>query len=249
MKKKLEICCYSIDSAIKAEKAGADRIELCDNYSEGGTTPSYAAIEYSVNKLNIPVNIIVRPRGGDFLYSSAEYELIKNDVLKIKELEANGVVIGFLKKNGEIDIERTKEIVNLAKPMQVTFHRAFDMCKNQHKALQQLIDVGVDRILTSGAENTALKGIDLLKELVEKADNRIVVMPGCGVDEKNLKKLVLKTKAGEFHSSAKEFEKSKMGYFNKNISMGGNDNVDEFQKVSVNANKIKLMLKILKNTK
>ena len=248
MKKKLEICCYSVESAINAEKYGADRIELCDNYSEGGTTPSYAAIQYSLKELEIPVNVLVRPRGGDFLYSMVEYEIIKNDILHIKGLNPNGIVIGFLKTNGEIDIERTQEIVDLAKPMEVTFHRAFDMCKDPLLALEQLIKIGVTRILTSGAENTAPKGIDLLSELVKKADNKIIIMPGSGVNEINLYDLMLKTKATEFHSSAKVFESSKMEYLNKNISMDGVDNVDEFKKVVVDINRIKMMVKILNSS-
>ena len=245
MQTKLEICCYSLESGIKAEKSGAHRIELCDNYSEGGTTPSYAVIKYAVQKLNIPVNVIVRPRGGDFLYSDIEYNIIKNDVSKIKELKANGIVIGFLKKNGDINIERTEEIVTLAKPMEVTFHRAFDMCNNPLLALKQLIKIGVTRILTSGAKNTAIEGVDLITELVEKADNKIIIMPGSGVNEKNIYKLIQTTKALEIHSSAKSFENSKMEYLNKSISMGGVNNVDEFKTIAVDINKIKMMFEII----
>ncbi|KAA3604118.1 MAG: copper homeostasis protein CutC [Calditrichaeota bacterium] len=126
---KLEVCCYSAESALIAEKSGANRIELCDNFLEGGTTPSYSTIEFTVKNLKIPVNVIIRPRGGDFLYSEIEYQIIKRDILQAKKLGANGVVTGFLKSNGEIDFRRTEEVVGLAKPMEVTFHRAFDMCK------------------------------------------------------------------------------------------------------------------------
>ena len=245
MKRKLEICCYSVESAIDAEKSGADRIELCDNYSEGGTTPSYAAIQYSVKKLKIPVNVIIRPRGGDFLYSDIEYEIIKQDVLAIKKLKANGIVIGFLTSAGEIDIEKTKEIVDLAKPMEVTFHRAFDMCKDLLKALEQLKKIGITRILTSGAKNTVLEGIDLLTKLVEKAGSEIIIMPGSGVNENNLSELIKKINALEYHSSAKTFENSKMNYFNKNISMGGVDSVNEFSRIAVDPEKVKKMIEIL----
>ena len=247
MSKKLEICCYSAESAIIAEKSGASRIELCDNYSEGGTTPSYATIKYCVDNLKIPVNVIVRPRGGDFLYSDIEYEIIKNDIVKIKELNANGVVIGFLNSNGSINIERTKEIIEIAKPMEIVFHRAFDMCNNPILALEQLKEIGITRILTSGSKNTAFEGIDLLSVLVKKASNKISIMPGSGVNETNLHELITKTGANEFHSSAKTFESSKMKYFNNDINMGATNSIDEFKKVAVDAIKIKLMVKILYN--
>ena len=242
----MEICCYSVESAITAKKAGADRIELCDNYSEGGTTPSFAAIQYSVDKLKIPVNVIVRPRGGDFLYSDVEYETIKQDVLAIKKQNANGIVIGFLTADGEVDFEKTREIVDLAKPMEITFHRAFDMCKDPLKVLGQLKEMRITRILTSGAKNTATEGIDLLTELVEKAGDEIIIMPGSGVNGNTLGKLIQKTKAVEFHSSAKTFEYSKMKFFNTKISMGGVESVDEFSKVAVDPAKVKKMVGILK---
>jgi len=245
MKLKLEICCYSVESAIKAERATANRIELCDNYSEGGTTPSYAAIKLALEKIAIPINVIIRPRGGDFVYSDLEFESIKQDVLMCKKMGTNGVVVGFLNTDGSIDIEKTKQIIELAKPMEITFHRAFDMCNNHKLALEQLIEIGVDRVLTSGGMNKAEQGADLLAELVELADNRIVIMPGSGVNERNMAELITKTKATEFHSSAKMFEPSKMKYFNKNISMGGESDVDEFSTITVNENSIKLMVEIL----
>jgi len=246
MKKNLEICCYTLESAITAEKFGADRIELCDNHSEGGTTPSYATIQLAIEKLKIPVNVIIRPRGGDFLYSELEYEIIKKDVIKIKELQAIGIVIGFLHTNGEIDIERTREIVELAKPMEVTFHRAFDMCKNPMKALEQLKKIGITRILTSGAKNTAMEGIFLLSELVNIAGDDIIIMPGSGLNETNLHEIMETTHAMEFHSSAKKFESNIMEFFNQHISMGGDSAIDEFKKIAADGEKIKKMIEILK---
>ena len=242
----LEICCYSLDSAIKAEEAGADRVEFCDNYSEGGTTPSYAAIKKTITNLSIPVNVIIRPRGGDFLYSENEYEIIKEDIEQIKNLNANGIVIGFLNQNGDIDLKRTEEIVKLAYPMEVTFHRAFDMCKDPMIALEQLMEIGIKRILTSGGFNTALEGINILRELVEKGNDKIIIMPGSGVNEKNLTELILQTKAAEFHSSAKMFINTKMKYFNKKISMGGVKEVDEYKSISVDPEKIRSMIRILR---
>lgn len=247
-KKKLEICCFSVESAIKAEKFGANRIELCDNYPEGGTTPSYAAIKHAINKLGIPVNVIVRPRGSDFLYSQVEYEIIKEDVLAVKELGANGIVTGFLKSNGDIDLERTKEIVGLAKPMEVTFHRAFDMCRDPMEALDQLKETGITRILTSGAKSSVVEGIELLAKLTEKAGDDISIMPGGGVNDKTLHELINRTKAFEFHSASMTFENSGMKYFNEDISMGGIKAVEEYKKVSVDGNRIKAMAEILSDS-
>jgi copper homeostasis protein len=245
MKRKLEICCYSVESAIDAEKAGASRIELCDNYSEGGTTPSFASIETAINKLAIPVNVIIRPRGGDFLYSDIEFEIIKQDIIHCKKIGANGIVIGFLKTDGNIDIEKTKEIVQLAKPMEITFHRAFDMSKNPIKALEELRELGITRILSSGAKNTAPEGKDLLEELVKNAQDQIIIMPGSGVNEQTISDLLQETKAKEYHSSAKTFINSKMNYYNRDISMGGVESVNEFSRVAVDMEKIRKMLDVL----
>jgi len=244
MKKKLEICCYTVESAIIAEKAGADRIELCENYSEGGTTPSYGSIKIAIDKLNIPVNVIIRPRGGDFLYSDTEFKIIKQDVKTVKQLGANGVVIGFLNSDGTIDIEKTKEIIELAKPMEITFHRAFDRCKNPFVALEQLIDLEIDSILTSGQKQTAIEGVNLIAQFVKQAGNNIIIMPGSGVNDKNISELIEKTNATEFHSSAKIFISSKMGYSEKIVSMGS-DNFDENSIISVNTDMIKEMKKTL----
>jgi len=244
MNKTLEICCYTVDSAIFSEKAGADRIELCDNYFEGGTTPSYASVNLVINKLNIPVNVIIRPRGGDFLYSEIEFEIIKQDVIIVKQLGANGIVIGFLNSDGSVDIERTKEIIKLAKPMEVTFHRAFDRCKNPFVALEQLIDLRVDRILTSGQRQTALEGVELISQLVKQAGDKIIIMPGSGVNDNNISELIGKTNAIDFHSSAKTFISSKMDYSDKIVSMGSNS-IDENRIISVDASIIKNMKQIL----
>ena len=245
--RKLEICCYSIDSARLAEKSGAHRIELCDNYLEGGTTPSYATIKNTLSALNIPVNIILRPRGGDFLYSKSEYEIIKDDILKIKELGASGIVTGFLLPDGEIDISKTQEVIKLAGNMDVTFHRAFDMCRNPLKALEQLKEIGIARILTSGTNKSAFAGIEMLSDLVKKANNEISIMPGGGINENNLKEIISKTNAKEFHCSAKTFEQSQMQFKNENAYMGRDNNYDEFSKITVNTDSIKKMIKILKN--
>ncbi|MCK5847252.1 MAG: copper homeostasis protein CutC [Bacteroidales bacterium] len=246
MNKKLEICCYSIPSAIDAEKAGADRIEFCDNYSEGGTTPSFAAIEFAINIIQIPTNIIIRPRGGDFLYSDTEFDIIKKDVVYCNNMGANGIVIGFLTSNGDIDIDKTKEIIDLADGMEVTFHRAFDMCNNPHKAIELLSKLGVYRVLSSGGRNTAMEGIDDLRKLVSIAGNDIKIMPGSGINDSNLEKIINTTKANEYHSSAKIFIESKMQYYNRNIYMGGENSIGEYSMISVNKEMIYKMKEIIK---
>ena len=245
MNKILEVCCYSAESAIKAEQAGADRIELCDNYNEGGTTPSYATIKYVVDYLNIPVNVILRPRGGDFLYSDIEFEITKQDALAVKELGANGIVFGFLKANGDIDVDRTREIIDLVYPLECTFHRAFDMSKDYFKSLEQLHQSGIKRILTSGGENTAYCGVEILAKLVKAAGDGITIMPGSGINEETLEAIMTKTRATEFHASAKTFVGSQMNYYNPTIKMGKNNEIDEYKSISVRTDSIKNMLKIL----
>jgi len=238
---KLEVCCFTVESAIKAEKAGADRIEFCANHHEGGTTPSIAAVQMLVEAVKIPVNVIIRPRGGDFLYSDLEYEIIKNDVLKIKEVHANGVVVGFLKANGEIDVERTLEIKHLAQPMELTFHRAFDDCKDQIEAMEQLKQIGVKRVLTSGGQSTAKLGAKQLSKLVELSKQGISIMPAGGIRADNLLPLLFETKAFEYHTSALAFENSKMEYTNNLRSDASTD----LKTITVNDCQIRDMRNIL----
>ncbi|TRX66244.1 copper homeostasis protein CutC [Carboxylicivirga sp. M1479] len=246
MKNLLEICCYSFESAKLAQEAGAHRIELCDNYLEGGTTPSHATIKHAVDQLQIPVNVIIRPRGGDFLYSQHEFEVMKQDVINAQKLGVNGVVFGMLKPDGEIDVERTKELMALAPSLDFTFHRAFDMCRNHLQALEKLKQCGVNRVLTSGGMNTAYEGIDLLADLVTAANKQIVVMPGSGINASNIATIRQQTGASEFHASAKTFVSSAMQYFNPAISMGKDGNVDEYQRISVEVEQITKMINILR---
>lgn len=245
--RKLEICCFTAESAYKAAQAGAHRIELCDNIAEGGTTPSYATIRWVVRQLQIPVNVIVRPRGGDFLYSDTEYHLIKEDINQIKKLGANGIVIGFLTQTGEIDLKRTSEVIKLAKPMEVTFHRAFDMCINPFEAIEQLKSIGINRILTSGGYTTAEKGASVLGQLVQRANNEIIIMPGSGITHKNLKKIIHLTQATEYHSSAKIYIEGNMHYRKNNLSMSGNNSTHEYSHISVDTSEIKKMVNIINN--
>lgn len=198
---KFEICAPSVQSAIHADLAGADRIELCQNLLEGGTTPSFGAIRYCAQHLSLKTNVLIRPRTGDFCYNKAEFETIKNDVQKCKELGVHGVVVGFLHPDLTIDVEKTKEIVQLAAPMEVTFHRAFDICSDWRVAMEQIIETGCSRILTSGTYPTAYEGISVLKEMVEKAGDRIVILAGSGVNYTNAQEIITNTGVKELHSS------------------------------------------------
>ena len=247
MRSLLEICCFTAESALLAADSGADRVELCDNYTEGGTTPSIAAIRYAVENVDIPVNVIIRPRGGDFLYNDLEFSLIRDDALAAIEAGANGVVIGFLKRDGSIDVEKTRQIVELVAPHEVTFHRAFDMCENHKAAVRQLADAGVSRILTSGARDNALDGLDLLRELVQIAGDDISIMPCGSITDQNLQQIAAATDAREYHSAAMRFVSSEMNFRNAHVSMGGDDHVDEFSKVSVDQHMIRSMATILKS--
>ena len=244
-RKTLEICCYTVESAVTAERAGADRVELCDNYPEGGTTPSCGAVQFALESLNIPVNVMVRPRGGDFLYTEAEYEIMKKDVLSFRALGANGIVAGILTPDGDIDLNRTAELVELASPLEVTFHRAFDMCREPLAALEQLKDTGITRILTSGAKKSVMEGIDLLGQLVRAAGDDLSVMPGCGVNENTLPALIERTGAREYHSAAQAFQESRMEHRNREVSMGGVEGIEEYKTVTVDAERIRAMARIL----
>src|SRR5690606_16456619 len=210
----LEICANSVESAIAAEKAGANRIELCENLNEGGTTPSYGNLQLARQLVSIDLYALIRPRSGDFLYSDLEFEVMKNDIAVCKKLGYNGVAIGILKTDGSIDKARTKILVELASPMAVTFHRAFDSCNNYEVGLEDIISCGCERILTSGLKNTAIEGSDVLKKMLALADNRIIIMPGSGIKSSNIKFLKELVPAREWHASAKTTTISEMEYKN-----------------------------------
>ncbi len=203
MKYQLEICANSIQSALAAQAGGASRIELCQNLEQGGITPSYGLIREVKKRLSIPVFVLIRPRPGDFNYTDEEFSIIKYDIEACKKLGCEGVVIGILDKDQGIDSERCAELVNLARPMQVTFHRAFDCCADPLAALQDIIRSGFDRILTSGTAASAREGTSLLAQLVEQAGGRIAIMPGAGISILNIREIAEITRASEFHTSAK----------------------------------------------
>jgi len=208
----IEIATSDFLTTKSAVEGGADRIELCANLAEGGTTPSYAHIKKCRESFDIALFPIIRPRGGDFLYTKDEFEIMKNDIRLCKELGCEGIVIGLLNMDGTIDMTRTSELIDLAYPLEVTFHRAFDRCKDPFIALEELIEIGCQRILTSGQKPTVSEGVDLIAELNKMADDRIIIMPGSGVRKENIKMLADKTGCIEFHSSLRSKTKSSMQF-------------------------------------
>ena len=197
----IEVCAESYEYALKAEKAGANRIELCKDLHLDGLTPDYESANKTIKQLNIPVFILIRPRGGDFVYSNEEFELMKSDIVKFKEMGCKGIVSGVLNNDKDIDIERTQKLVELSKPLEFTFHRAFDIVSKPFKEIENLIRLGVDRILTSGQKEKAIDGLVLLEQLNNISNNRIVIMPGSGISKKNLKNFEL---FKEVHGSFKD---------------------------------------------
>lgn len=212
---KLEIIAFNIESCLSAQQAGADRIELCDNPSEGGTTPSYGFIKAARNMLRVELYAMIRPRGGDFLYSETEYEVMKADIEMCKKIGCDGVVLGMLTPGGKVDKEKCKKLVAYAYPLGATFHRAFDRTSNAMEALEDIIDIGCERILTSGLQPKAADGQQLIKELIVHAGERIIIMPGSGVTSENIISLAESTGAVEFHSSASIYKDSEMKYANE----------------------------------
>ena len=203
----VEICANSIHSATEALKGGAQRVELCQDLENGGTTPSPGTIKIStayLQKNGMEVFVLIRPRAGDFFYSEPEFEVMKRDILFCKENKVDGVVIGLLTQARTIDLKRTKQLLELAQPMQVTFHRAFDFVIDPLTALEQIIDLGIQRILTSGQRSTVMQGIDLIQKLVKIAGDRIIIMPGGGINSGNIEALAKLSNAREFHLSAKK---------------------------------------------
>lgn len=211
---RLEICSFNLASAMVAQGAGADRIELCASPAEGGVTPSPGVIRIAREHLRIDLYPIIRPRGGDFLYSDEEFRLMLRDIEYCKQVGCNGVVIGMLNADGTVDQGRCARLVEAAYPLGVTFHRAFDWAANPFEALETIIQLGCERILTSGQQPTAEEGVELIDELVRQADDRIVIMPGSGVRSGNIVSLAEKTGASEFHTSARLLKASAMEFVN-----------------------------------
>jgi len=241
----LEACVDSVEAAIAAQEGGADRVELCANLLEGGTTPSAGTIQRARKSLDIGLNVMIRPRGGDFCYSGVEFEVMKLDIELAKKLEANGVVFGILKQDGSVDTERTGKLVALARPMSVTFHRAFDMAYDPYEALEDLIKLGIDRVLTSGQEYSVLEGLDLITDLVQKADDRIIVMPGAGITERNMQKIIEQSGVKEVHVAAPMSAESRMEYRSTRCFMGGELRPPEFRLTVTDPNRIREFVRLV----
>jgi copper homeostasis protein len=243
---KLEICVDSVESAKEAQIAGADSIELCNNLIEGGTTPGYGTIFSARSNLNIGLNVIIRPRGGDFLYSNTEYDIMRREIDICSECGADGVVLGILRSDGAIDIERTAKLIELAHPMSVTFHRAFDMCSGPIQGLEDVIASGAVRLLTSGQKNKAEEGAELISQLVDQAGERIRIMPGSGISESNISWIAKATGAKEFHLTGRKIIESRMIFRKEEISMGGVPGMSEFSRKVADPEKIKKIISILR---
>jgi copper homeostasis protein len=234
----IEVCVDSVESAMAAERGGADRVELCDNLLEGGTTPSAGAIEVARRNLGIKLHVIIRPRGGDFCYSEVELAIMQHDIAAAKQLGADGVVIGILTPDGDIDIERTRTLIELARPLSVTFHRAFDMARDPYQALEDLIALGVERVLTSGQEPSVIEGLDLIAELARRAGDRVIIMPGGGT-ERNIKKVVARSGVREVHVVGTTSVESPMRFRNQRVFMGGELRPPEYARLTTDPERIR----------
>jgi copper homeostasis protein len=240
----LEACVNSAVSAIEAQKGGADRVELCENMPDGGCTPSAGAIRFAREHLHIQLFVMIRPRGADFCYSTEEFEIMKQDVMIAKELGADGVVFGILLPDGTIDPERMAILSELARPMSITCHRAFDMTRDPVEALNDLIRLGIDRILTSGQNDSALEGAPLIRRLIDHAKGKIIIMPGHGIKEHNLKQVIRETGAHEFHLYLTKNVRSKMEFIREGVKMGKPE-LSEYDSILVDWEKIRKAKRIM----
>lgn len=234
----LEICVDSAHAAIAAEKGGAERVELCDNLAEGGTTPSAGMIALTRQHITIGLHVLIRPRRGDFLYSDLEFEVMKHDIEVAKSLGADGVVLGILKADGTIDTDRTRELIALAHPLSVTFHRAFDLTPDPFQALHDLLQLGVQRLLTSGQQASAYEGAPLIRELVKQAGNQLIIMPGAGINEQNIKDIITVTGAKEYHTSARSRSDGDMIFRREQLFMACAQPLSEYEHFTADAGKI-----------
>ncbi|NLI89756.1 MAG: copper homeostasis protein CutC [Epulopiscium sp.] len=244
----LEVCVDTVEGAIAAEQGGATRLELCSNLIIGGTTPSISLLKIVKENVKIPVHAIIRPRFGDFCYSDLEFEEIKDQVVAMKEAGADGVVIGIVKPEGLLDKVRMAELIELAKPMHVALHRAFDVCKDPFETLETAIDLGIQTILTSGQKQTALGGADLLGALIEKANDKIDIMPGGGINSDTILEIMEKTGAKSYHMSGRAEIESPMIYRNPNVSMGL-DILSEYSLFKTDSHEINKVKSIIEKNK
>lgn len=234
----IENCANSTESAIRAQEGGAHRVELCAGIPEGGTTPSYGEIKVARQALSIQLNVIIRPRGGDFLYTPKEVEAMLYDIEMARSLGVDGIVVGCLTAEGRVDKQLMRRFMEAADGLPVTFHRAFDMCRDRQAALEDIIELGCSRLLTSGGAATAMKGVDEIARLVAQAGDRLSIMPGCGILPANISEIALRTGAREFHFSGRSAEDSPMCYRHPGVSMGGTVTIDEYRREVTDPHKI-----------
>jgi copper homeostasis protein len=237
-----EICVDSIAGVRAAKAAGADRVELCADLLEGGVTPSRGMIRQARTITGIGLNVMIRPRGGDFLFDDDEFTIMSSDVETAKAEGADGVVIGLLTAAGEVDVARTRELISLARPLSITFHRAFDMTPEPFRAIEMLVELGVDRVLTSGQEASVLEGLPLIVELIERAGNRVVVMPGGGITERNVDRVVSAAKPSEIHFAALEPIASGMRFRRPHVFMGGELRPPEYERLDTSAASVRSII-------
>lgn len=247
MRVQLEICANSVQSALNAEQGGADRVELCDNLWEGGTTPSYATIKLSVKYLKIPVFVLVRPRGGDFTYTDLEFEIMIHDITQCKVLGVEGIVSGVLLPDGNIDVEKTAKLKEAGGDLPFTFHRAFDLAPSPVQALEDVIKTGASRILTSGHQKTAPDGAELISSLIAMAKNRISILAGGGINRDNIELLIQKG-CEEFHMSARSYSNG-LGHYPMKVPMNGSSDIPEKKLAISDTSKILEIRKILDEIK
>jgi copper homeostasis protein len=216
-----EACVDSVESALAAQDGGAQRVELCSNLLEGGLTPSFGMLQVARASLRIGIMVMIRPRGGDFVYTDREFRAMLHDVAMATDAGAAGVVFGFLEPGGTVDARRTRELTDLARPLAVTFHRAFDMTKDPFDALETLVETGVDRVLTSGQEASVIEGLDLVAELIRRAGDRVVIMPGGGITALNVARVAAVPGIREIHFGGGAPVESAMEFRNSRVFMGG----------------------------
>ncbi|GFO06059.1 Copper homeostasis protein cutc homolog [Plakobranchus ocellatus] len=242
----MEVCIDSPDSAQNAEKGGATRVELCANLMEGGTTPSIGMLKIIKNLLSIPVFVMIRPRGGDFCYSWTELQVMKEDIICLREAGADGFVFGLLTSDGDVDESGCAELLGLCHPLPTTFHRAIDMSRDIFDSLAKIIQLGFIRVLSSGGCQTAHQGAQVLKDMVCQVKDKIIVMPGGGITVDNLKDILLTTKAKEFHGSARKIVKSSVTYMNSHVCMGHIPECEYIRKVT-SSGQVSLFLRIARS--
>jgi copper homeostasis protein len=241
-----EACVDSVESAMAAQEGGADRVELCANLLEGGVTPSAGVIYLTRQQLHIPIHVLIRPRGGDFCYSDRDFEVMRLDIEIAKQLGAEGVVMGILQPDGSVDKERIAILIALARPLKVTFHRAFDMSRDPFQALERLIDLGVERILTSGQAASALEGTALIRELVQRAGERIIIMAGAGVNEHTVSEIIQQTGVKEVHGSLRTGRESPMQFRTPRCSMNGSAIPSDYALSATDAERVRALVQTIR---